>query len=214
MGIEIDNECLFTLQFADDQIIVANDKDDMQYMLRKLIEEYGEYLCIGTQEGNLNLDNGHEIIQCQEYEYMAITFDNTGTDGREIEKRIINAKKIIGCLNGILWSKSIIKRIKFNIHETMIKSNLLYGAETWRITERYKKRIEAVEMDVIRRLIGISRQQRIRNNTIKQQMGYRRYDNTGYREKSDLDEENEQDEDQEEEQQQQEDQTSKVLILI
>ncbi|XP_030761326.1 uncharacterized protein LOC115886365 [Sitophilus oryzae] len=104
MGIEIDNECLFTLQFADDQIIVANDKDDMQYMLRKLIEEYGEwgltvniaktkYLCIGAQEGNLNLDNGHEIKQCQEYEYLGITFDNTGTDGREIEKRIINAKK-------------------------------------------------------------------------------------------------------------------------
>ncbi|XP_030767351.1 uncharacterized protein LOC115891091 [Sitophilus oryzae] len=113
MGIEIDNECLFTLQFADDQIIVANDKDDMQYMLRKLIEEYGEwgltvniaktkYLCIGAQEGNLNLDNGQEIKQCQEYEYLGITFDNTGTDGREIEKRIINAKKIIGCLNGIL----------------------------------------------------------------------------------------------------------------
>ncbi|XP_030746812.1 uncharacterized protein LOC115875485 [Sitophilus oryzae] len=104
MGIEIDNESLFTLQFADDQIIVANDKDDMQYMLRKLIEEYGEwgltvniaktkYLCIGAQEGNLNLDNGHEINQCQEYEYPGITFDNVGTDGREIEKRIINAKK-------------------------------------------------------------------------------------------------------------------------
>lgn len=167
---------------SHDQIIVANDKDDMQYMLRKLIEEYGEwgltvniaktkYLCVGAQEGNLNLDNGHEIIQCQEYEYLGITFDNTGTDGREIEKRIINAKKIIGCLNGILWSKSITKRRKFNIYETMIKSNLLYGAETWRITERYKKRIEAVEMDAIRRSMGISRQQRIRNNTIKQQMG-------------------------------------------
>ncbi|XP_030753312.1 uncharacterized protein LOC115880267 [Sitophilus oryzae] len=50
-------------------------------------------------------------------------------------------------------------------------------------TERYKKRIEAVEIDAIRRSMGISRQPRIRNNIIKQQMGYRTYNNTGFREK-------------------------------
>lgn len=73
--------------------------------------------------------------------------------------------RIIGCVNGIVWSKSMTKRRKFNIYETIIKSSFLYEAETWGITEKYK-RIEAVEMDAIRRSMGISRQQRIRNYTI------------------------------------------------
>ncbi|XP_060517219.1 uncharacterized protein LOC132696423 [Cylas formicarius] len=169
--------------FADDQVIVANDKDDMQYMIQKLIEEYKEwglivniaktkYLCVGTHSlENLELGNGQEILQCQEYEYLGITFDNTGTDAKEIEKRIVKAKKVIGALNGILWSKEISKKRKFNIYEAMVKRTLLYGSETWRISERHKKRVEAVEMDAIRRSMRISRRKIIRNDTIKQRMG-------------------------------------------
>jgi hypothetical protein len=35
----------------------------------------------------------------------------------------------------------------------LIKSSLLYGAETWRLTENNKRWIEATEMDVLRNLI-------------------------------------------------------------
>lgn len=31
MEIEVDDRYLFTLQFADDQVIIANDKDDSQH---------------------------------------------------------------------------------------------------------------------------------------------------------------------------------------
>ena len=29
---------LYTLQFADDQVVLAGDKDDLEYMMRKLKE--------------------------------------------------------------------------------------------------------------------------------------------------------------------------------
>jgi hypothetical protein len=53
----------------------------------------------------------------------------------------------------------------------MIKSSLLYGAETWRLTESNKRRIEATEMDTLRRSSRISRKDKIRNTTIRQQIG-------------------------------------------
>lgn len=31
---------LYTLHFADDQVVLAQDKDDLEYIIRKLIEEY------------------------------------------------------------------------------------------------------------------------------------------------------------------------------
>ena len=53
----------------------------------------------------------------------------------------------------------------------MIKSSLLYGSETWRLTENNKRRVEATKMDALRRSSRISRKERIRNVTIRQQIG-------------------------------------------
>ncbi|KAH1014403.1 hypothetical protein HUJ04_003244 [Dendroctonus ponderosae] len=81
MGVEIDDSCLFTHQFVGDQVIVASDGENVQYMIRKRMEEYREWgrtvninktkdLCIGTQDGHLEVDNGQEILQCQQYEHL------------------------------------------------------------------------------------------------------------------------------------------------
>jgi hypothetical protein len=48
---------------------------------------------------------------------------------------------------------------------------LIYGAENWKLTERYKKRIEAVEMDAFRRSMRISRMDKIRNEEVRLGMG-------------------------------------------
>jgi hypothetical protein len=95
----------------------------------------------------------------------------SGTDDKEIRSRIIEARKCIACLNGILWSKDIRKERKLNIYRALIKSSLLYGSETWRLAEIIKRRVEATEMDALRRSSRISRKERIRNVTIRQQIG-------------------------------------------
>lgn len=61
------------------------------------------------------------------------------TNVKEIEKRIVRTKRLIGCLNVILWSNETTKKRKFNIYETMIKSTLLYGAEPEKNSERLNK---------------------------------------------------------------------------
>jgi hypothetical protein len=58
-----------------------------------------------------------------------------------------------------------------NIYNALIKSSLLYGSETWRLTENNKRRVEATEMDALRRSSRISRKERIINVTIRQQIG-------------------------------------------
>jgi len=36
MRVPLENISLYTLQFADDQIVLAGDKEDLEYMTRKL----------------------------------------------------------------------------------------------------------------------------------------------------------------------------------
>ena len=63
----------------------------------------------------LKLDKDSEIESCQEYKYLGVIFDTSGTDDKEIRSRVIQARKCIACLNGILWSKGIRKERKLNI---------------------------------------------------------------------------------------------------
>jgi len=119
----------------------------------------------------LKLDKDSEIESCQEYKYLGLIFDTSRTDDKEIRSRVIQERKCIACLNGMLWSEDIRKERKLNIYSALIKSSLLYGSETWRLTENNKRRVEATEMDVMRRSSRISRKERIRNVTIRQQIG-------------------------------------------
>lgn len=41
-------------------------------------------------------------------------------------------------------NNKITKTRKYNIYGTMVKSSLLYGSDIWRITDRYKSKVQAV----------------------------------------------------------------------
>jgi hypothetical protein len=40
MGLEIQDTTIYSILFADDQLIIAQDYENLEYMTRKLIEEY------------------------------------------------------------------------------------------------------------------------------------------------------------------------------
>ena len=74
MGIPLENITLHTLQFADDQVVLAGDKEDLEYITHKLKETYEKwgldmnlnktkYLCIGGRgtHNNLKLDKDNKI---------------------------------------------------------------------------------------------------------------------------------------------------------
>jgi len=69
-------------------------------MTRKLKETYEKwgldmnlnktkYLCIGETHNNLKIDKDSEIEFCQEYKYLGVIFDTSGTDDKEIRSRVI-----------------------------------------------------------------------------------------------------------------------------
>jgi len=40
MGMEIQDTTTYTMLFADDQLLIAQDYEDLEYMTKKLIDEY------------------------------------------------------------------------------------------------------------------------------------------------------------------------------
>jgi len=43
MGVPIQNTQVYSLCFASDQVLLAQDNDDVEYMTRKLKEEYEKW---------------------------------------------------------------------------------------------------------------------------------------------------------------------------
>lgn len=73
MSIQLNNNNLYTLCFANDQLVIANEYDDLEYMTQKLIEEYkkcwlkviiGKTMSINIGDNKQNLVlNGRQHIE-------------------------------------------------------------------------------------------------------------------------------------------------------
>lgn len=182
MGIPLSEDyTLYTLHFADDQVLIAHDREDLEYMARKLIEMYDQwglqvnfektkYMCVGGPTKDLILDNNQKIVGCEEYTYLGVKIDSHGRCEKEIQSRITKGKKIIGALNPILWSKNITHKTKKLIYSSILESVILYGSEVWQINQQQERKLLATEMDFWRRSARVSRLDHIRNERIREMM--------------------------------------------
>lgn len=182
MGIPLTDSTLYTLCFADDQVIIAQDSEDLSYMMRKLLEEFTEwglevnmekteYMSIGGDQHSLRVEENQEIKLCEDYKYLGVKITQDGKLDAAIKERNIQGRKGISLLNSVLWDKNISKENKKRIYNTIIKSITTYGCEVWPIKDRTEKMLRTTEMDFWRRSAGISRRDRITNERVREIMG-------------------------------------------
>ena len=180
MGIKIGQEFVPTLLFADDQLILAEDKDDAIYMVRKLIEEYDQwgldlnmqktkYMAIGTSETDITTEYG-DIESVQEYKYLGVTITNDGRDNKDILDKTLRGRRTIKALHPVIWNKHIRKNTKKMIYQTIVESTLTYGSEAWVLNKDAQRRLLATEMEFWRRSCGITRMDRVRSERIIEMM--------------------------------------------
>jgi len=95
------------------------------------------------------MDNGDIITDCTEFSYLGIIFTKDGRDTKSIRHRVTQARKIMGALKGVWLSKNITRNGEKVIYNRMVKSVLIYGAETWSLFEDDRRRINATDMDAL-----------------------------------------------------------------
>lgn len=156
MGIPINETYLFTLSFADDQAVFAQDAYDLEFMLKRLYEEYAkwglqislnktEYLVVNSNaKFDVLLNDDSHVKQVSEFKYLGVTIDNNGIGKREINQRVQKARKVLGALNSVWWDKSITKKNKKRIGQVMVETVLCYGSEIWTVKEDDKRKVRAV----------------------------------------------------------------------
>jgi hypothetical protein len=86
-----------------------------------------------------------------------------------LEKRISGGRRVIGMLNSVLWSKTILHKTKRLMYQALFQSILLYGAETWTLNTQEANKLLATEMHFWRSARK-SRKGKVRNVTIREVM--------------------------------------------
>ena len=128
MGIPVGNDSIYTLLFADDQIVISQDYEDMEYMLRKLLEEYEKwglkvnlgktfYMGCGIKAEDLILEDQKGFIKgCDGFDYLGVRTDKEDRQESDKKNRINKGRATIAILNSILWDRNITKEVKLQIY--------------------------------------------------------------------------------------------------
>ena len=86
----IKNKCLFSLNYADDQVIIAQDADNLKFILKRLNKTYKEwdltinfnkteFIAIKTdQKFHVDIEENVTIKQVQNLKYSGVSFKKKG----------------------------------------------------------------------------------------------------------------------------------------
>ena len=62
-------------------------------------------------------------------------------------------------------------RLKAKVYQTVVRPVLTYGAQCWALNKRDERRLEVTEINMLRKMLGVTRRDRLRNKEVRQRAG-------------------------------------------
>ena len=106
--------------------------------------------------------------------YLGSTLNGKGTDGSDCNKRVKKLRKIARAIRSLVNERNLSINCARVLNEKVLVPTLLYGSECmeWKCSER--SRIQAVQMDNLRSLLGIRRTDKVTNERIRELVGVKK----------------------------------------
>ena len=127
------------------------------------------------------LPGGRFMPIVSKFPYLGSYVSRNGSDALDVDSRIVAAGKAFGALRACLFSSTHINaQAKAMVFVTLILGILLYGAESWRLTERVKQRLRVFHARCVRGMCRVSRKHTWKHNistaTLEQRLGLDSFD--------------------------------------
>ena len=165
------------LRCADDTMLLAESEDTLQAIMdevntagkrynMKMNAKKTKTMIITKKEDKPKIKttiDGIDIEQVTHFTYLGQEMTEDGRCETEIKKRIGIAKSTFSKMSRVLTSKNIPLTTRKRILQCYVWSTLLYGAETWTISDAMAKRLSAFEMWTYRRMLKIAWTDKITN---------------------------------------------------
>ena len=176
-GISVGGRIINTVRYADKAVVANSQKGLQQLMdnLNKVTREFGmkinvkktKVMCI-SRKGNSKLKiyvDGQQVDQVSQFRYLGSLISEDGYCTQEIQSRIEMAKKVFMGKKK-LFTGIMNLELKKRIMKCLVWSVALYAAETWTLTQTDRRRLEAFEMWIWRRMEKISWLDKVTNEEV------------------------------------------------
>ncbi|XP_047537854.1 uncharacterized protein LOC125071577 [Vanessa atalanta] len=121
------------LDYTDDLCLLSHTQADMQAKLNDL----------------------KVVERVHKFTYLGSVVSETGGSEEVIASRIAKARATYAQLRPVWQSQKLTRRIKLKIFGPNVKSVLLYGCETWKVTKDISRLIQVFVNRCLRRILGI-----------------------------------------------------------
>lgn len=180
---ELKNVQISECAFADDVIVMANSERDLQRNMNiwnDTLKDFGmnmnynktKVMAIAREPQRIRIEvEGIILEQVTQFNYLGVIIDETGKQDIDLNERINKVNKLYYTMNKTFINKrEVTKKTKMNVYKTIFRPILTYGSETWTLSNRMKKKLEATEMKYLRRVKGSTLMDKVRNTQIREEL--------------------------------------------
>lgn len=168
-GIKVGGYIFNNLRYADDTVLIAENKEDLQELLNivekesrkkglELNSKKTEVMVVSRKKEVPVCDiytNGTKLKQTQSFVYLGTRITSDGRSDSEIKSRIAQAKSAFQRMKSVLTNKHLSIDTRKRVLQCYIEPILMYGCEAWTMNNQMKKKVEATEMWFYRRMLRI-----------------------------------------------------------
>ena len=187
--VSIGGRTITNLRFADDIDGLAGKEEELASLVKQLDETSSRYgMEISAEKTKLMTNSarpittkitvsGKELETVEQFKYLGAIISEEGSK-TEILARTAQTSTAMARLKIIWKDKNISLKTKVKLLRALVSSIMLYACETWTLNADLQRRIQAVEMRCLRRLLGISYRDRITNLEVRRRVsqGVRQYE--------------------------------------
>lgn len=161
--------------FADDAAVAAHTEAALQRLITRFAEACTEFgLTMSLKKTNVMGQDvsttpkitigDHTLEVVDKFTYLGSTISNKLSLDAELDVRIGKAATAMARLSKRAWENpKLTLNTKLKIYQACVLSTLLYGSEAWALYTHQERRLNAFHMRNLRRLLGITWQDRVSN---------------------------------------------------
>ena len=184
-GIRIGGRNVNNVRYADDMVLITDSEEKLQRLVSCLHEQCrikglrinrSKTEVMGVTKRNeslvMNINiEGVALKQVTKFRYLGSLVTEDARCETEIKARIGMAKANFGKMRDLLTNLSLNPRLRERMVRCYIWSGLLYGCESWTISAVMRRRLEATEMWLLRRMMRVPWTARRTNQHVLQMAG-------------------------------------------
>ena len=169
--------------FADDAAVVTHTQEELHSLMdcfSQACKEFGLTISLkktkvlgqDTEAPPVITIDDYELDAVSQFTYLGSTITDNLSLEADIDKRIGKAGSTLASLTARVWSSPKLSvKTKMAVYNACVISTLMYGSETWTTYAGQERRLNAIHLRSIRRILVISWQDKVTNADVLSRAG-------------------------------------------